>query len=523
VVEILNTAPCRSIRSLCCFGALLILPLGAASASAATPAQEAGSRTKRAREELSYPVTSLALPADLTLEVGGLCIVPGPDGPRVLAATRRGEVWGVDGFAGPTPSKTPVFTKVAEGLHEPLGLLPEPDGSIVVACRGQLGRLVDADGDFLYETLNTISDWWDISGNYHEYNFGPARGIDGGYWITTNKPFGPQPFGKVDWRGFALKVMPDGRVKPMSAGLRSPAGVSAAPWGELFYTDNQGEWCGASKLSLLRPGSYQGHPHGIESTRKAEWPFAEPKALPEGTLYPAIVRAGEHPQFQMPAVWFPYDKIGRSPAGFVWDNSEGAFGPFAGQIFVGDQYEAAVFRVDLERVRGHWQGACFRFRDGLASGAVRLAFTEDGALLVGETDRGWGSKGSITDGMQRIDFSGTVPFEASTVRLLKDGTGFRVRFTSRAEAASCSTTESYTLSSYTYEASQRYGSAELDTQELQVSAATPHDDGLGVDLVVEGLREGYVHELGMEGVLSANEGFTLLHPVAYYTLIRAAQ
>ena len=44
-----------------------------------------------------------------------------------------------------------------------------------------------------------------------------------------------------------------------------------------------------------------------------------------------------------------------------------------------------------------------------------------------------------------------------------------------------------------------------------------------MDLVVRGLREGYVHELGMEGVTSVNEGFKLLHPVAYYTLIKAAQ
>jgi len=235
-------------------GALL---LASDVASAGGMAQESGdpARLRRVREELAYPVTTLELPADISLEVGGLAIVKGPDGARVLAATRRGEVWGIDGFAGPAPSPKARFTKVIEGLHEPLGLLPEPDGSVLTACRGQLSRLVDRDGDFRYETMETITDWWDISGNYHEYNFGPTRGVDGGFWITTNKPFGSQPFGKVEWRCFALKVLPDGRVKPMCAGLRSPAGVEASPWGEVFYTDNQGEWCGAGKLSLLVPGS----------------------------------------------------------------------------------------------------------------------------------------------------------------------------------------------------------------------------------------------------------------------------
>jgi hypothetical protein len=500
--------------------------MGTAPLTAAAPlgvSLQEGGQQKRVREELSYPVTLLEVPEDIALEVGGLAVVAGPDGARILAATRRGEVWGIDGFAGKRPEKSPRFIKVAEGLHEPLGLLPEPDGSVAAACRGQLVRLVDANKDFLYETVDTISDWWDVSGNYHEYNFGPTRGIDGSYWITTNKPFGAQPFGKVTWRGFALKVLPDGRVRPMCAGLRSPAGVETSPWGEAFYTDNQGEWCGMGKLSLLRPGSYHGHPHGIESTKLEEWQFKEPIALPEGELYPAIAAAGTHPKLQLPAVWFPYDKMGRSPAGFIWDQTGGKFGPFEGQIFVADQYESAVFRVDLERVRGHWQGACFRFRDGLAAGALRLAFTPGGAMIVGETDRGWGSKGPLTEGIQRIDFSGTVPFETLSMRLLEDGTGFQLRFTQAVDRDSVRDLTSYELSSYTYEASERYGSAELDQRDLVLKSADAHDDGKGVDLRVEGLREGYVHELHMNGIKSAREGFGLLHPDAYYTLIRRAK
>jgi hypothetical protein len=38
-----------------------------------------------------------------------------------------------------------------------------------------------------------------------------------------------------------------------------------------------------------------------------------------------------------------------------------------------------------------------------------------------------------------------------------------------------------------------------------------------VDLVVEGLRAGWLHELHLDGVRSA-EGTPVLHPRAYYTL-----
>ena len=160
----------------------------------------------------------------------------------------------------------------------------------------------------------------------------------------------------------------------------------------------------------------------------------------------------------MPTVWFPYDAMGRSPAGFVWDATGGRFGPFEGQVFVADQYEAAVFRVDLERVKGHWQGACLRFREGLACGALRLAWTKGGALIVGETDRGWGSKGPVTEGLQRIDWSGETPFEVLTMRLSRDGSGFRLRFTAEADRATAADPASYSMESFTYAATHRASS-----------------------------------------------------------------
>ena len=104
----------------------------------------------------------------------------------------------------------------------------------------------------------------------------------------------------------------------MCAGLRSPAGVNTSPTGEVFYTDNQGEWCGASKLSLLRPGSYHGHPHGIGSTELPEWPWPRPAALPEGQLFSDIAASGDFPAFQMPSVWFPHGEMGRSPSELVF-------------------------------------------------------------------------------------------------------------------------------------------------------------------------------------------------------------
>jgi len=48
-----------------------------------------------------------------------------------------------------------------------------------------------------------------------------------------------------------------------------------------------------------------------------------------------------------------------------------------------------------------------------------------------------------------------------------------------------------------------------------------NEDALGLDIMVDGLRSGYVHELSADGVSSAS-GSSLLHKQAYYTLIEFA-
>ena len=50
-------------------------------------------------------------------------------------------------------------------------------------------------------------------------------------------------------------------------------------------------------------------------------------------------------------------------------------------------------RVDLEKVNGRYQGACFPFRAGFNSGVVGVEMDASGALMVGGTNRGWGSRG----------------------------------------------------------------------------------------------------------------------------------
>ncbi|MFT5057749.1 MAG: hypothetical protein ACI89E_000514 [Planctomycetota bacterium] len=486
---------------------------------------------------------------DLAIEVGGLCFLGNES---LLAATRRGEVWMVKDYAS-----DPKYSLWADGLHEPLGLLAH-NGWIYYAQRGDLSRMRDSNEDGRADEFEVVNEGWSTSGDYHEYAFGPCLDAQGNFWVTLNRPFGGEPFGKADFRGWAARISPDGETCEMVAsGLRSPAGIGRAPWGELFYTDNQGEWVGTNKLTLLQPGDFHGHPWGIESSEllMSKMPYPIPtrdyeERYRNGILFPDAVQEIE--DLVLPSIWFPYDKLGRSASGFDWDESGGEFGPFDGQLFVGDQYEASVIRVALEKVDGHWQGAAFPFRKGLASGVIRARFDREDwtrGMTFGMSDRGWTSIGTARDGLQRLEWTGETPFEIQTMTVLPDG--FRLKLTRPCDA-SLVTPEGFQLTSYTYQLHEAYGSPEMDTAKLMVSESTVSADGLTIDLVVgsgapqemteapagtdsnstealhpsvppipaPALRIGYVHELHAHCLRDAETKHALLHADAYYTLNR---
>ena len=452
-----------------------------------------------------YRLVDLNAPEDVVLEVGGLLV----EGDSVVyAATRRGEIWKIDDAY----SDAPLFSLWIDGLQEPLGLLAH-EGWIYTAQRGELSRLRDADSDGRADGVETFCDDWRISGNYHEYAFGPRLDHDGNFWVTLNRPFGDQPFGRAEFRGWAVRITPSGKMEPVCSGLRSPCGVEVAPWGDVFYTDNQGEWCPTNKLSHLRPGSFYGHPMGIESCRREESLAAHPGEIPDGL--PIGEAAKKIPLLKLPAVWFPYDKMGKSAAGQVWDTTGGRFGPFGGQCFVADQHDASVMRVFLEKVGGEWQGACFPFREGFGCGITRVAWGADGSLIAGMTNRGWGSLGNRPFGIQRLEWTGEVPTEIATMEALPGG--FRLTFTQPMDLATLRSVKSYSLGSYTYRLHEPYGSPEIDRANVIITKAHPSADGRSVDLSCLGQRAGYVHELRAEG-LRSEAGLPLLHPDAYYTL-----
>lgn len=446
----------------------------------------------------------------LVLEVGGMDFLA--DG-RLAVAIRKGEVWIIDGLSGAAPGgvRARLF---ASGLHEPLGLLRDGE-ALLVAQRTEVTRLRDTDGDGVADEYLTAGRGWNVSGAYHGYAYGPKRDGAGRLWVALNLDMGDRSDNDAAWRGWAGVIGVGGVFEPMAAGMRSPCGLGANAAGDMFCVDQQGTWIPATPIYHLRRGAFFLNPEGMKSQERSDSPLRLSRPVPNRVPYPEAVRAV--PEMRPPAVWLPYNKLGRSGTDLAVCAAGGGFGPFDGQLFVGEFTDAKVSRVFLEQIDGEYQGAAFPFVAGLASGVTRVLFGPDHALYVGMTSRGWSSLGTKSYGLQRVRWTGVTPFAIRAMRVTPGG--FELEFTAAVDPATAGDPDAYRMTSYTYLYSNAYGSPELDPLTAQVTSAEVSADRLRVRLVVEGRRELHVHELRASGVRSA-AGVPLEHPDAYYTLNR---
>jgi len=457
-------------------------------------------------EARAYRVEHYEPPEGAVLEVGGLDVLS--DG-RVVLSTRRGQVWLVEDAFG-DDVRDARFHLAAEGLHEGLGLevVTDADGgeSIYVLQRGELSRLVDEDGDARFETIETVANDWGLSGNYHEFAFGLPEGDDGHLWIGLNVAFFSPKWwlgaSTVPWRGWVLRVDPaTGAVDPFAMGFRSPCGLGTDARGELFVTDNQGDWMPAGPIFHVRRDGFHGHPASLAWTDE----YRRNDATPSETVPPARPRAPA-------AVWLPYE-WSRSAGNLVPAPADGAFGPFGGQMIVAELTNGLLLRTSMERVRGRIQGAAMLLRQEIGS-VARVRFAPDGTLLCGLTNRGWGGL-PPADGLARVRWTGHVPMEMRDVHLMQDG--FEITFTRPAAPDVALSPGDVSLVQYDYDYWWEYGSPERHRTDVEVTSLAWSDDRRVLTLRTRALRPAMVARARIPGVRAA-DGAPLVHDEFAYTI-----
>lgn len=459
-----------------------------------------------AAEAKYYPIVNLPIPAGIPMRPGSFENLP--DG-RLAIGTRRGDIYFVKG-AFDSPPK-PEFHLFASGQDEIFGMSWK-DNSMTVTTWAEVTRVSDIDGDGVADHYDTLTSNWGYAEG-HEFAFGSKHDPEGNIWVALGLSSSYESHNL--FRGWAVKVTPDGRMIPVCSGLRSPGGVAANAAGAMFAVESQGPWNGCCSLKHLKPGAFLGHPASYNW-----YPFAPdlkaPALEPNGDSRMGVEKRRVK-ELVPPAVKFPYIKMGRSISGFRLNTTAGKFGPFDNQLFLGDYSLSLVVRATTEQINGVWQGACYPFREGLATGIMNLEFSPKGQLIVGgfTTSRQWPVRGTEPYAIQRIDWNGVVPFEIREINIQSDG--FLISFTQPIDRQLAEKPDAYTITTYTHVYDGGYGSPEVDQTTAQVTKVVPSADGLTVRVFLQKVIEDHIHEFDLSSIRSSN-GQPLVHTKAYYTV-----
>lgn len=471
----------------------------------AARAQDLGAKWgTETREREFYRIIDVPLPPGEVIEAGAFVTLP--DG-RIAVGTRHGDIFILRGLDAPKPE--PEYHLFATGLDEIFGL-DYKDGAFYVTQSCELTRITDSDGDGLADQYETLSDDWGYA-NYHEYAFGSKFDDVGNLYVALG--LSQSYNSRALFRGWIIQVTPGGQSIPIASGLRSPGGIGFDEHGQLFYVESQGPWNSACSLKAVSPGSFMGHPISYNWYPYAPNMGSAPEQPESGSRI--IVEKERVKQLVPYAVIFPYIRMGRSITGFTIDRTDGRFGPFAGQIFVGDYTLSLIMRATTEQVDGVWQGACYPFKEGLSTGILNVHFTPGGHLVCGGTNRGWPVRGIRPFALERLEWTGAMPFEIRHISITP--TGFRVAFTKPVEPETGGDRRSYRLGTFTHIYHAGYGGPEVDQTVPAVKSIVLSPDRLEATIELEEFMLGHVYEFDL-GAVRSEDSEELLHRQAYYTV-----
>lgn len=430
-------------------------------------------------------------PESFQPRVGGLAWRPNGN---LLVSTWDpiGAVWELTNTAGSDRSKIEV-RRFAAGLAEPLGLSVVGE-RVFVLQKHELTELVDKDGDGVCDEYKALCSAWDVSSNFHEFAFGLVH-KDG--WLYFNLAIAIDPGGRstrpqVPGRGSVIRVrIADGAHEVVAHGLRTPNGIGLGPDGEIFLTDNQGDWLPCSKLLHLDKGDFFGS-RAVLSEKAASLPV------------------------KAPVLWLPQNEIGNSPGNPALIPS--SWGPYSGQLVHCDVTHGGVKRDFLEKVDGAWQGAVFRWTQGLEAGINRIAFGPDGALYVGGigSTGNWGQEGKLGHGLQRLKYTAQSTFEMLALRARSNG--FEVELTEPLAPGVGWDVLNWNVQQWRYVPTEEYGGPKVDEETLVVKSASVAADRKRVFLQIEGLKPAHVVYLHVVGPIENERGQRLWSTEAWYTL-----
>ncbi len=387
-----------------------------------------------------------------------------PDGRAAIVATWNGDVWRVDGLMAPAPAPL-KWRRIAAGLFQPLGVKFRGD-ELFVACRDQIVRLRDLNGDGEIDFLENFNSDHQVTEHFHEFAMGLQTDASGNFYYAKSGRHALDSV--VPHHGTLLKVSADGaRTDILATGFRAANGVCLNDDGTFFVTDQEGFWTPKNRINRVKPGGFYGNMFGYTSVTNTSDEAMEP-----------------------PMVWITNDKD-RSPAELVWV-PKNAWGALGGALLNLSYGTGRGFVVPHEEVEGRWQGAvCELPMPAFATGIMRGRFGPDAALYTCGMFA-WAGNATSPGGFHRIRRGpkpGWVPLEVRA----RIGSVV-VKFSEALDPPSVRP-EAFAFKVWSLKRTANYGSKHYDEHALEIRGARLEADGQTVALEIPALVPTQSYEL----------------------------
>jgi len=455
--------------------------------------------------EIAPGFTGLRLPLPATIMPSGLTWRP--DGRLVFSCLRGQILEAIDTDGDGIEDR---LITLADGLSSPYGAHAGPD-YVDVSVKYALLRL--RGGGSMSGRVEVIASGWGYSPDYHDWAVGLPQTEHGEYYLGIPCQQDKRSLAAAKFHGNVLKLVPRRptpdeprrfTLEPISAGHRFPMGFALDRSGELFVTDNQGNYNPFNELNHVRPGAHFGFINALDRGKPA------PPLTPPAIDIP-------HPWTRsVNGVCFLYtpkalrDKLGRD-----------LFGPLEGHL-IGCEYDTRrLIRMTLQRVGDTFQGAAYPLsippQDTARGflGPLVCEVSPRGELYVGSIrDSGWGAGNNVGEVVRVRVEPERLPCGVAEVRAMRDG--FTIDFFRPIDRKLAGQAASYSIESYRREPTPAYGGPDRDRRTEKVKDVTVAPDGRRVMLRLGELRAGFVYELRLRNLAPGGGEF---HPAeAHYTL-----
>ena len=420
-----------------------------------------------------------------------------PDG-RAVVASMSGDVWLVDGIR--EQLGTLRWQRFATGLNQPLGLVVVKD-TIYVNGRDQITRLHDTNKDGYADRYENFNNAVMTGTNFHAFNLNLEVDAQGRFLWAKSTPWPTGNPGELSdahqitpHDGMLFRLSPDGRqLEIIARGLRNPNGLSIGPKGEIYVSDNEGNWVPTSKVTRIVEGAFHGFvPSAHRASLVGGWTPSD--------------------EWVKPLLWTPHAGPGsdNSPSQARVIDNPAWHKELQGDLLLASYGRGTLSLLLMEEVDGQPQAAHMTLPLQFRSGLQQMRFHRDRHLyLVGMTNWSSTSHGGERGGFHRVRYMAEKPLHVPVALHTKTG-GLELQFAEPLDRMSATNPANYRLAKWTYTWNSSYGSKQFFSLDkpgqagpdpVAVQSANLSADGRTLLLDIPTLTPGSIRRIPVTGTL----------------------